>query len=156
MMSVITQIFMVAQGGPADPRVAPVEPREISSYLTQRAVWDGAQPLLLSLACFLLGTGLLYALWLYRHRDRHPLPHMTFHRLGRAMGLSLGQRLRLWWVARARRLPTPITLMLCPATYDHHVAAYLGRPLAAAEREGAEHGFDLMRRRLFGPGGANP
>jgi len=156
MMRVITNRLAAATGDLSDPRVVPVEPREISSYLTQRAVWDGVQPLLLSLACFLLGAGVLYALWLYRHRDRHPLPHMTFHRLGRSMGLSLGQRLRLWWVARVRRLPSPITLMLCPATYDHHIGAYLGRPLGLADREGSEHGFHLIRRRLFGSGGAIP
>jgi len=156
MMNVITAMLAAASRDLPDPRAVPVEPRQISAYFTQRAVWDGVQPLLLSLACFLLGAGVLYGLWLYRHRDRHPLPHMTFHRLGRAMGLSLGQRLRLWWVARVRRLPTPITLLLCPATYDHHVGVYLGRSMEAAGREGQAHGFHLIRGRLFGSGGAIP
>ncbi len=139
-----------------DSRAAPVDPGEISKYFNERAMWDGAQPLLLSIACFLMGAGVLYAVWLYRHRDRHPLPHATFHRLARAMGLSLGQRLRLWWVARRRGLPSPITLMLCPATFDHHVGGYLGRTALPTRQSDTQTGFCLIRQQLFGSDRAIP
>lgn len=136
---------------PDDPRLMPGDPGRISAYFNQRAPWEGLPPLLLSLACLLMGAALLYGLWLYRHRDRHPLPQMTYHRLARAMGLSLGQRLRLWRVARRRGLASPITLMLCPATFDHHVEAY--RRSRASLRWGGGR-FDRIRQRLF-PGGSN-
>ena len=139
-----------------DPRAVPVDTSEISKYFAERAVWDGVQPLLLSIACFLMGAGLLYAVWLYRHRDRHPLPHATFHRLARAMGLSLGQRLRLWWVARRRGLPSPIALMLCPATFDHHVGGYLGRSAEPTHADDTVKAFSQIRRCLFGSDRAIP
>jgi len=110
-----------------DRKAAPVNPSEVSEAFLNAKPWDGSASMFLALGFFLLGAGVLTVLWLYRHRDEHPLPRLTYLRLTRGLGLGLGDALRLWWVSRSCRLPTPITLLLCPATFDHHAEAYSAR-----------------------------
>lgn len=68
------------------------------------------------------------AISLYRwHRTRHlrSNPPMVFHRVAREAGLSWSQQVLLWRIARQQSLPTPLTLMLSPATLDHHARLYV-------------------------------
>jgi len=154
LVNLATQAPLLWASGPvpgSDRRVAPVDPAQVSQAFLKAKPWDGAESMFLAMGFVLLGAAVLTALWLYRHRDRHPLPRLTYLRLTRGLGLGLADALRLWWVSRSCRLPTPITLLLCPATFDHHTAAYLARfPREAGASIRAS--LRAIRSRVFDPG----
>ncbi len=124
-----------------------VDPVAVSEAILNSRQINDAGPFALCMGFMLMSAAVLYALWLYRHRDQHPLPRFTYHRIARLMGLSLSQELRLWWLGRSCGLPSPVTLMLCPATFDHHVNAYFSR-FQAAPKPGRQR-LAAIRQQLF-------
>ncbi len=83
-------------------------------------------------AKWLMGLGAalvvaLLALWLWErhklHRDR-PRPIRIFLRTARGAGLAAADLWLLYRIARRRGLPSPLTLLLSPATLGHHAQLY--------------------------------
>jgi hypothetical protein len=64
--------------------------------------------------------------WWERRRSRHlrSHPHKLFEQVAREAGLSWYDRWLLTRMARQQRLPSALTLLLCPATLAHHAQQY--------------------------------
>ena len=87
------------------------------------------QPLLPVLLVVLAAVSLLLAgLWLwerYRRRALRARPLSTFHQIAREMGLNIADQWLLTRIAHAAKLPTPLALLLSPATLLHHANHYV-------------------------------
>ena len=69
-------------------------------------------------------------LWLWKRsqsRDLRTAPILTFRRVAAALGLGLSDQLMLIRIARHEALPSPLTLVLSPATLAHHASHYTER-----------------------------
>lgn len=70
----------------------------------------------------------LLAVWgmrRYRAEQLEAAPLMTFRRIAVKLDLSLSQQWLLVRIARQQALPSPLTMLLSPATFAHHAALYL-------------------------------
>lgn len=79
----------------------------------------------------------------YHHRDRRSRPLLVFMHLARVLPLSWSDQWLLWRIARFQQLPSPLTLMLSPATLRHHALTY------AADLPGAARLSTMMRIRAI-------
>lgn len=84
--------------------------------------------------------------WRWRQtRHLRSKPLLTFHQLATSLGVTLGDQWFLARIARRSGLPTPLTLMLCPATMRHHAAQFVQhaspqrRAKVMARTSGIEH-----------------
>lgn len=83
-------------------------------------------------------------------RNTDPTPLMIYSAIARKAGLSFGDRVLLWRIARKRELATPITLLLARGALDHHAKAYRAAlSHSASGRVGRR--IDRIRGELFGP-----
>lgn len=141
----------------ATPRNPGIQPGHPASLEKISESWGDSTSLfptswlLVALGAALALTAL--AAWL-RHRkkrrDAPPPPAAAWKRLALHVGLSLPQRHLLARVARADRLPSPLTLMTCPATFDHHARRYLERHDPDKARL-LDDRLQDVRDRLFAP-----
>jgi hypothetical protein len=99
------------------------------------------------LILFLIGSVSLRTWWRTRHL--RPSPFWTFHHVAMRCGLTLGERVLLWRIARQQRLPSPLTLLLSPATMRHHARAYARVNAPAAGRAAFMHRVARLRRKVF-------
>ncbi|MGB0766389.1 MAG: hypothetical protein ACPGYV_01620 [Phycisphaeraceae bacterium] len=60
-------------------------------------------------------------------RQENPSPFVLFSAIARKAGLNWKDRLLLVRIAKANRLPTPITLLLARGALRHYAEAYLRR-----------------------------
>lgn len=84
--------------------------------------------------------------WQTRHERSSPLS--VFNKVAGDCGLTPGERLMLWRIARRRGLASPLTLMVSPTTLRHHARASCehrgsGRRVREMRRVAA------LRRKLF-------
>ena len=78
-------------------------------------------------AALLLGT-VIAGLWAwrrYRAGSIKSTPMMIFHQLARGLGISATDEWLLIRISHHESLPTPLTLLLSPTTFEHHTHAYL-------------------------------
>lgn len=108
---------------------------------------------LLAIGAVIAGFALIGLVRWWRRGDGQSRPLLVFNAVAKQVGLSWAHRLLLIRIARAQRLPGPLTLLVCPATLDHHVRAFAearpGRADAVLATAAAIH------RRAFG-GGPRP
>lgn len=72
----------------------------------------------------LLLSGLSIARW-YKHRDEYSNPLLVYLGVSRLVGLSYRDQWLLMRIARNGSLVSPLTLMLSPATFQHHAQPYI-------------------------------
>ncbi|MDH3584126.1 MAG: hypothetical protein OER86_07915 [Phycisphaerae bacterium] len=102
--------------------------------------------LLVALALALLAH--LSQAW-FRHLLRRTRPVRLFMRVSGELGLGPMQQYQIWRLARQQGLATPLTLLLSPGTFDHHLGRSLtGRPLFRGPRWRVR--LEAIRRQLFG------
>ena len=121
-------------------------------------IWRSAAKLpYLSTGQVVLGLGGLVVVvatllwWIERRRSRtqraHPLA--LFQRLATEMGLGLSDRWLLIRIARQQGLSSPLTLLLSPATLEHHARNYAqARPGASGNQRWAR--AERVKVKLFG------
>lgn len=104
--------------------------------------------LLIAIGVVLVALSLVSLHRWWNTRDERPAPTLAFLEVCAAVGLSWGDRLFLWRIARQQRLPSPLTLMLCPITLHHHGKAY-AEAVGLANRAARLRRVASLRRRLF-------
>lgn len=99
-------------------------------------------------AVLLLLSTLSIARW-WKHRNEHARPLRVFSTVARMAGLGYADRWLLFRAARHQSLESPLTLLLSPGTFDHHVKAYLDtRP--GWRRQAVRSRAQSIRECLFG------
>lgn len=96
------------------------------------------------LACAVALTWLFERLQHRRAIGEQPRPLSLFRSVMHRAGLPLGDRWRLWRLARAVNLEHPVVLLISPLLFDRAVEQYTG------ETGGGSAAFAPIRRRLFG------
>ncbi|MEX0777105.1 MAG: hypothetical protein WD042_15480 [Phycisphaeraceae bacterium] len=77
-------------------------------------------------------------------------PLRTFSHIAGDLGLTWVEQWLLWRIARQQQLPTPLTLLISPATLDHHAGRYVQSLASPRQVQRAEAKTQAIRRRLFG------
>lgn len=90
----------------------------------------------------------LYRWWQNRNDD--PTPLVLFSAIARKAGLSWGERLLLWRIARRQKLDSPIALLLARGTLRHH-ANLFAQHLSPRGRDRLTYRIEKLSERLFGP-----
>ncbi|GAB4108761.1 MAG: hypothetical protein Kow00105_16530 [Phycisphaeraceae bacterium] len=85
---------------------------------------------------------------LFRHRHNNPHPLWVYLTAARIAGLGLLDQWVLFRIARRQGLATPLTLLLSPGTFDHHVKACVDAR-SAWRRETLRRRAQRIRERLF-------
>lgn len=95
-------------------------------------------------------AGLVLVLY-RRHRDRHlrSKPMMTYHSIAEAVGIPWRDEVLLARIARAEKLPSPLTLMVSRGTLHHHAEHYAAA-LSPSRAARIRRRIDDLSRRLFG------
>ncbi len=132
---------------------APGRPRDQYEYLRlMREHWFDDLMSVESIIIVMLVLGLsIAALWLWqvwRRRHLGSSPLLSFHRIAVQAGLSLADQWVLVRIARARRLHSPLTLLLCDTTLSHHADRYLAT-LTAPRRATTTRRLRRIQRQLF-------
>lgn len=83
-------------------------------------------------------------------RQARPAPMLVFRRVAEAVGLDLGEQWLLVRIAKARKLPTPLTLLLSEGTLVHHAVAWADT-LGPRRQRDAMIRIDALRQKLFAP-----
>ncbi len=96
----------------------------------------------------LLLLSVLSIVHLFRHRHENPHPLWVYLTAARMAGLSLLDLWVLFRVARQQGLTTPLTLLLSPGTFDHHVKACVDARIAW-RREALRRRTQRIREQLF-------
>ena len=129
------------EGGGADGEQAlPLSLQEISRSWNQTQTLFPLSWLMVSLGAALAIVAV--AVWLRKRRQRIDTPSASdlWRSFAERAGLGFRDRRLLERISRQQRLPSPLTLLVCPATFDHHAARY-------AEQAGTG-GPDELRRRV--------
>lgn len=95
---------------------------------------------------------LVLVLWMWERLRRGTAelgPLRTFHQLADALGLRWTERRLLIQIARYYGLPSPITLLLSPATMDYYVQAYC-QSMSGRQRAALELRIRDLQQRVFG------
>ena len=75
-------------------------------------------------------------------------PMVIFHQIARQAGIAPGDEWLLVRIGRQQALPTPLTLLLSPGTFNHYAQAYL-RALPARRRSRLTGRIDRLSWHLF-------
>ncbi|MEM1213010.1 MAG: hypothetical protein AAGI68_12030 [Planctomycetota bacterium] len=139
---------------PNSPRLIEAETNEISQAITDgTAATLPVDLLVAAVGLLLVGLAAFSAIRWYRNRHDNPHPLLIFRRAANSAGLSLYDQLALVRLAKARQLPSPITLIVSARTLRLHTAAHAqarsARSQAAADR--LEQHLTRIHRQLFGP-----
>lgn len=148
-MSTPTRLSLIlAQDAPANPTPALDRFAQISENFTSRQLISPHWLLIAVGAMLLLLSVLSIARW-WKHRNEHARPLRVFMTASRMAGLGYADRWMLFLVARHQSLESPLTLLLSPGTFDHHIKAYLNsRP--GWRREAVRRRSQSIRGSLFG------
>lgn len=127
-MNLLTHLpILLAQADPAqtaDARPGLERLSQISENLSSDGLISPHWLLISAGLVLLFLSGVSIAQW-WKHRNEHSRPWMVYLTAARLAGLSWRRQWTLYWIARRQSLASPLTLMLSPATFDHHVKAYL-------------------------------
>ena len=138
---------ILAQAEPVNPTPALKRFSEVSENFNGQSLISPHWLFILAGALLLLLSGLSIMRW-WKHRNEHARPLMVFTTTARMAGLSYADQLALFLIARHRSLASPLSLMLSPGTFDHHVKAYLdARP--GWRREAVRRRTQSIRESLF-------
>ena len=90
------------------------------------------------------------AVWLKKRRQRIASPTAAdlWRSFAERSGLGLSDRRLLERVSRQQRLPSPLTMLVCPTTFDHHAEQY-AEQRGDARREDLRRRLRVLRHRLF-------
>lgn len=113
-----------------------------SDYWTLAGVALGVT---LLIAALTTGSSLLARL---RQPAHSAAPLRLFLHVAGELGLTSAQKLALIRIARRQRLASPLTLLVCPQTFDHHVSQYL-HALSPLSRFWVHRHIQSARLRLF-------
>ncbi|MEM6394199.1 MAG: hypothetical protein AAF797_15645 [Planctomycetota bacterium] len=144
---------------PNSPRLIEAETRDIARHITDgTAATLPIDFLVAAVGLLLAGLAAFSAIRWYRNRHKNPHPLLIFRSAAKSAGLTLADQFALFQLAKARQLPSPITLLVSARTLRLHAAAqtqlqYARRPAAAARLEQRLAG---IHRRLFGPPPTGP
>jgi len=146
---------LLAQTTPAD--TAEVAPRidrlaEISNNLSSKDLISTHWLFIAAGIVFVLLSAISIAQW-WKHRHDHSHPWLIFMATARFAGLGLRDQWVLFWIAHQQKLGSPLTLMLSPGTFDHHVKAHLDT-CPGWRREGRRRRSQSIREHLFADLGA--
>lgn len=83
--------------------------------------------ILLAAGIVLVGISVLSLVRWWKTRHERSNPTLVFIQIGLRMGLGVADMWLLYRIARQQKLPTPLTLMLSPATLDHHTDRFVAR-----------------------------
>lgn len=147
-MNPLTQLpLMLAQDAPANPTPALDRFSQISENFTSRELISPHWLMISVGAMLLLLSVLSIARW-WKHRNEHARPLHVFLAASRMAGLGLADRWMLLLAARHQSLESPLTLLLSPGTFDHHIKAYLQS--RRWRREAVRRRAQAIRESLFG------
>lgn len=139
------QLALLAQAKPK-PLASPSEVSEHFNHGRWDLPWElvvvGIGMVLASIAAISL-----FRWWQRRHDD--PTPLMLFSAIARKAGLSWGERILLWRIARSEELPTPIALLLARGTLTHYATRF-ARKQSPRTRERVLSRVNQLKGRLFG------
>ena len=99
----------------------------------------------------LLSTVSIVQWWKHRHEHSHPW--LIFMSTARFAGLGFREQWTLFRIAHQQKISSPLTLMLSPGTFDHHVKAHLDT-CPGWRREARRRTSQSIRDHLFGDLGA--
>ncbi|MFW5682425.1 MAG: hypothetical protein ACOC1G_05410 [Phycisphaeraceae bacterium] len=90
------------------------------------------------------------AVWLKKRRQRieNPSAADVWRSFAERLELGFWDRRLLERISRQQSLPSPLTLFVCPTTFDHHAAAYAQQLREGRRQELARH-LQSLRQRLF-------
>ncbi|MEM6553623.1 MAG: hypothetical protein AAF750_16015 [Planctomycetota bacterium] len=144
---------------PNSPRLTEADTSDISQAITDgTAATLPIDFLVAAVGLLLAGLAVFSAVRWYRTRHKNPHPLLIFRNAAKSAGLTLTDQLTLFQLARARQLPSPITLLVSARTLRLHAAAqtqaqHARRPAAAAR---LEQRLADIHHRLFGPPPTGP
>lgn len=144
----LAQADSATAAAPGQPRQQAEILRDISGNLSSEGLISTHWLFIAAGVVFvLLSTVSIVQWWKHRHERSHPW--LIFATTARIAGLGLRHQWSLFLIARQQKLASPLTLMLAPGTFDHHVKAYLDtRP--NWRREGLRRKTQETREMLFG------
>lgn len=135
----------VANQPPADPRHEFfMEVRD--SFLHDRWGYTG---LFFFLIAFLTGLLVLVLYRRYQERAHRSKPMLTYHSIAERVGIEWRDEVLLARIARARDLPSPLTLMVSRGTLLHHTEQYAAT-LSARAASRTKQRAEALARLLFG------
>lgn len=120
---------------------AKVWPKQPATQDSSLMLWLG---ILLAIA---IVAGVIYHV-VYRHTHRVSKPMQVFTHAANHMALDRAERRLLAAIAAYEKLPTPLTLMLCQGTLEHHWDNY-ARHQPPLRRDKAMTILESIRRKLF-------
>jgi hypothetical protein len=100
-------------------------------------------------------VALIGAIWLWRRlkqKTAQPAPIHVFRDLAEDLGLTLADQVLLIRIAHEQALPSPLTLILSPTTFEHHLSRY-AQTLSSLQRPKVTARAQRIARELFGLAG---
>ncbi len=100
-------------------------------------------------------VALIGTIWLWRRlkqKTAQPAPLRVFRDLAEDLGLTLADQVLLIRIAHEQALPSPLTLILSPTTFEHHFSRY-AQTLSSIQRPKATARAQRIARELFGLAG---
>ena len=139
-------------GGESGPEpTLPLSLREVSRSWSETQSLFPTSWLLISLGAAM--AIIAVAVWLKKRRQRieHPSAADVWRNFAERLELGFWDRRLLERISRQQRLPSPLTLLVCPTTFDHHAAAF-AEELREGRREDVARRLHPLRQRLFDAG----
>ncbi len=121
--------------------------RQMSDHFSGSGLFN-ATSALIAIGLLLTVAGLWVAWRRRQTRERRSHPAAVFKTIANQLGLGAVDRWRLRRIAKAESLPTPLTLLLSPATLTHHTRAYAAKAGAGQSRQWIQWA-DRLNKRLF-------
>lgn len=144
LLALITPLTQAPSGKPS---IVKPDLSSVSEHATSAGLLTTNWLLIAAGVILLLLSGLSIANW-WKHRGDHAHPLLVFSNTAQAIGLSYRQQWTLFWLARHQSLASPLTLILSPATFDHHAKIYLESRLNW-RREPVRRQLQSIRDTLF-------
>lgn len=137
---------------PADPSASGtltrVDLKEVQNHFSSSQMIP-IEWILLAAGIVLVGISLLSLIRWWKTRHERSSPMLVFFQVALRMGLGVLDGWLLYRIARQQRLPTPLTLMLTPATLEHHTDRFVAR-FSPGRAEMVRHRVRSIEQRLFG------
>ena len=120
----ISLTWTLAQAEPPGPATGITRISQVTDNLTGDALIP-THWLLIGAGAMLLLLSVLSIMRWWKHHDEHSHPLWVYSGTARLAGLGYRDQWVLLVIAYRQSLASPLTLMLSPGTFDHHVGAYL-------------------------------
>lgn len=139
--------WTLAQAGLIDTTMGLSRISEVAKNLSSDGLIPTHWLLIAAGALLLLLSGLSIARW-WKHHDEYSHPLLVYSGTARLVGLGYLDQWALLVIAHKQSLSSPLTLMLSPGTFDHHVKAYL-ETRTRWRREAVRRRLNAIRAILF-------